>query len=133
MFGRLSVKLWSCNFNSQLANALIIEGDYQSSIAALESGYICAAQISYPELQVLFSVSNYLYFGFKFLFRFFKLGHTVIHFVLKLLFYFYVLLDSAFISAMMCDFTICCCLFYCVCIDVLCNFHTACAPHAMGR
>lgn len=61
---RLSVKLWSCNFNSQLANALIIEGDYQNSIAALESGYICAAQISYPQLQVLFSVSSYLYFRF---------------------------------------------------------------------
>ncbi|KAK9998990.1 hypothetical protein SO802_018593 [Lithocarpus litseifolius] len=53
----LSVKLWSCNFNSQLANALIIEGDYQSSIAALESGYICAAQISYPELQMFFATS----------------------------------------------------------------------------
>ena len=70
MFGirRLSVKLWSCNFNSQLANALIIEGDYQNSIAALESGYICAAQISYPQLQVLLSVSSYLYFRFFYAF-----------------------------------------------------------------
>lgn len=44
--------LWSCNFNSQLANALIIEGNYQSSISALQCGYICATQIGYPELQV---------------------------------------------------------------------------------
>lgn len=48
----LAVKLWSCNFNSQLANALIIEGDYQSSIAALDNGYVCATHIGYPELQV---------------------------------------------------------------------------------
>lgn len=53
----LSVKLWICNFNSQLANALIIEGDYQNSISALECGYICAAQISYPELQMFFATS----------------------------------------------------------------------------
>ena len=46
------MKLWSCNFNSQLANALIIEGDYQNSIAALESGYIFSVEICYPELQV---------------------------------------------------------------------------------
>ena len=53
-------------------------------------------------------------------FKFFKLGHTVIHFVLKtittcgynlkrcywliaFLFYFYVLLDSAFISVVVCS------------------------------
>ncbi|XP_024020426.1 sister chromatid cohesion protein SCC4 isoform X2 [Morus notabilis] len=53
----ISVKLWSCNFNSQLANALIIEGDYQSSISALECGYICATQIGYPELQMFFVTS----------------------------------------------------------------------------
>ncbi|GMY10398.1 sister chromatid cohesion protein SCC4 [Fagus crenata] len=53
----LSVKLWICNFNSQLANALIIEGDYPNSISALECGYICAAQISYPELQMFFATS----------------------------------------------------------------------------
>ncbi|XP_059659915.1 sister chromatid cohesion protein SCC4 [Cornus florida] len=50
-------KLWSCNFNSQLANALIIEGDYQGSISALESGYICATEIHYPELQMFFATS----------------------------------------------------------------------------
>lgn len=49
--------LWSCNFNSQLANALIIEGDYQSSISALQCGYICATQIGYPELQMFFVTS----------------------------------------------------------------------------
>lgn len=53
----LSVKLWSCNFNSQLANALIIEGDYQNSIAALESGYIFSVEICYPELQMFFATS----------------------------------------------------------------------------
>ncbi|KAK6912324.1 Chromatid cohesion factor MAU2 [Dillenia turbinata] len=52
-----SVKLWSCNFNSQLANALIIEGDYQNSIYALEHGYICAAEMCYPELQMFFATS----------------------------------------------------------------------------
>lgn len=45
------MKLWSCNFNSQLANALVIEGDYRSSLAALERGYMCASEIC-PELQV---------------------------------------------------------------------------------
>ncbi|CAK9321343.1 unnamed protein product [Citrullus colocynthis] len=53
----LSVKLWSCNFNSQLANALIIEGDYQNSISALESGYILSVEICYPELQMFFATS----------------------------------------------------------------------------
>ncbi len=62
------MKLWICNFNSQLANALIIEGDYQNSISALECGYICAAQISYPELQVLFSAIIPLFIS-MFLFR----------------------------------------------------------------
>lgn len=46
------MKLWSCNFNSQLANALSIEGDYQGSIFALECGYVCATEIHFPELQV---------------------------------------------------------------------------------
>ncbi|XP_040993384.1 sister chromatid cohesion protein SCC4 [Juglans microcarpa x Juglans regia] len=54
---QISVKLWSCNFNAQLANALTIEGDYQSSISALECGYVCATQISYPELQMFFATS----------------------------------------------------------------------------
>nr|AGG38121.1 maternal effect uncoordination 2-2 protein [Dimocarpus longan] len=51
------VKLWSCNFNSQLANALIIEGDYQNSVSALQAGYVCAAEISYPDLQLFFATS----------------------------------------------------------------------------
>lgn len=46
------MKLWFCNFNSQLANALIIEGDYQNSISALERGFNCATEICYIELQV---------------------------------------------------------------------------------
>ncbi|KAJ4979109.1 hypothetical protein NE237_009889 [Protea cynaroides] len=52
-----AVKLWSCNFNSQLANALIIEGDYQNSVSALECGYECATEICYPELQMFFATS----------------------------------------------------------------------------
>ncbi|XAR60838.1 hypothetical protein NMG60_11034362 [Bertholletia excelsa] len=51
------VKLWSCNFCSQLANALTIEGDYQGSISALENGYCCASEIYYPELQMFFATS----------------------------------------------------------------------------
>lgn len=49
---RISMKLWSCNFNSQLANALSIEGDYRGSLSALECGYACATEVYYPELQV---------------------------------------------------------------------------------
>ncbi|KAK3039861.1 hypothetical protein RJ639_028254, partial [Escallonia herrerae] len=52
-----SGKLWSCNFNSQLANALIIEGDYPGSVSALEHGYICATQMHYLELQMFFATS----------------------------------------------------------------------------
>ncbi|XP_048324557.1 sister chromatid cohesion protein SCC4 isoform X2 [Ziziphus jujuba] len=53
----IAVKLWCCNFNSQLANALIIEGDYPNSISALQCGFLCAAQICYPELQMFFATS----------------------------------------------------------------------------
>lgn len=53
----LPVKLWSCNFNSQLANALITEGDSQNSISALEHGFTCATEISNPELQMFFATS----------------------------------------------------------------------------
>ncbi|KAK2644662.1 hypothetical protein Ddye_019857 [Dipteronia dyeriana] len=53
----VAVKLWSCNFNSQLANVLIIEGDYLSSISALQAGYVSATEISYPDLQMFFSTS----------------------------------------------------------------------------
>nr|CAN75841.1 hypothetical protein VITISV_031634 [Vitis vinifera] len=52
-----AVKLWFCNFNSQLANALIIEGDYQNSISALERGFNCATEICYIELQMFFATS----------------------------------------------------------------------------
>ncbi|CAA0842406.1 Tetratricopeptide repeat (TPR)-like superfamily protein [Striga hermonthica] len=50
-------KLWSCNFNSQLANALIIEGDYNGSILALEQGLNCAMEMYFPELQMFFATS----------------------------------------------------------------------------
>ncbi|XP_019461720.1 PREDICTED: uncharacterized protein LOC109360945 [Lupinus angustifolius] len=53
----ISMKLWSCNFNSQLANALSIEGDYRGSLYALECGYVCATEICYPELQMFFATS----------------------------------------------------------------------------
>lgn len=49
---RLELKLWACNFYSQLANALIIEGDYQSSISVLERGQLCSTELRFPELQV---------------------------------------------------------------------------------
>nr|GLL42851.1 uncharacterized protein LOC109162714 [Ipomoea trifida] len=52
-----SARLWSCNFNSQLANALIIEGDYLGSISALERGFYSAAEMCYPELQMFFASS----------------------------------------------------------------------------
>ncbi|KAL2665114.1 hypothetical protein AAZV13_02G201300 [Glycine max] len=51
------MKLWFCNFNSQLANALSIEGDYQGSISALECGYACATEVCFPELQLFFATS----------------------------------------------------------------------------
>ncbi|KAG6403536.1 hypothetical protein SASPL_135760 [Salvia splendens] len=50
-------KLWSCNFNSQLANALIIEGDYHGSVSALQQGLAIAAEMFYPELQMFFATS----------------------------------------------------------------------------
>ncbi|XP_027333799.1 sister chromatid cohesion protein SCC4 isoform X3 [Abrus precatorius] len=53
----ISMKLWACNFNSQLANALSIEGDYRGSISALECGYVCATEVRYPELQMFFATS----------------------------------------------------------------------------
>ncbi|TKY56628.1 MAU2 chromatid cohesion factor-like [Spatholobus suberectus] len=53
----ISMKLWSCNFNSQLANALSIEGDYQGSISALVSGYVCATEVRLTELQMFFATS----------------------------------------------------------------------------
>ncbi|GFP98752.1 maU2 chromatid cohesion factor homolog [Phtheirospermum japonicum] len=50
-------RLWSCNFNSQLANALIIEGDYHGSILSLQQGLTCAMEMFYPELQMFFATS----------------------------------------------------------------------------
>lgn len=52
-----AAKLWYCNFISQLSTALIIEGDYQNSLATLEQGYNCAAEINYPEMQMFFATS----------------------------------------------------------------------------
>ncbi|KAF6146598.1 hypothetical protein GIB67_008884 [Kingdonia uniflora] len=53
----LLMKLWACNFYSQLANSLMIEGDYRSSISALEQGFSCITEIYYPELQMFFATS----------------------------------------------------------------------------
>ncbi|KAH6836865.1 Tetratricopeptide repeat superfamily protein [Perilla frutescens var. hirtella] len=50
-------KLWSCNFNSQLANALIIEGDYLGSVLALQQGLTIAVEMYYLELQMFFATS----------------------------------------------------------------------------
>ncbi|KAL9236853.1 hypothetical protein vseg_011475 [Gypsophila vaccaria] len=52
-----AAKLWYCNFTSQLATALIIEGDYANSLIALSQGYNAAAGICYPELQMYFATS----------------------------------------------------------------------------
>lgn len=52
-----AAKLWSCNFNSQLANALIIQGDYQASLSSLEHAYTSATEMHYPELQMFFATS----------------------------------------------------------------------------
>ncbi|XP_031497830.1 sister chromatid cohesion protein SCC4 isoform X1 [Nymphaea colorata] len=49
--------LWSCNFNLQLANALVIDGDYHGSIRTLECGYLCASQANYSELMMVFATS----------------------------------------------------------------------------
>lgn len=48
----VSAYLWSCNFNSQLANTFIIQADFPSSLSALESGFLSASHICFPELQV---------------------------------------------------------------------------------
>lgn len=53
--GRFSWKLWVCNFYSQLAITLIIEGDYHGSLSALEQGYVCATEMFYRELLVCMS------------------------------------------------------------------------------
>ncbi|KAK1377277.1 hypothetical protein POM88_033470 [Heracleum sosnowskyi] len=52
-----AAKLWSCNFNSHLANALIIQGDYQASLSSLEQAYMSATKLHYPELQMFFATS----------------------------------------------------------------------------
>lgn len=52
-----AMKLWTCNFNSQLANALVIEGDFQGSISALRRGYICATEFCSTEFQMFFASS----------------------------------------------------------------------------
>ncbi|GAB2233920.1 hypothetical protein Droror1_Dr00003150 [Drosera rotundifolia] len=53
----LNAKLWYCNFSSQLANALVIEGEYESAITALQHGFDTATEISYAELQMFFATS----------------------------------------------------------------------------
>ncbi|CAA6654570.1 unnamed protein product [Spirodela intermedia] len=55
--GDWEAKLWLCNFNSQLANALAIEGDYHASLSVLEDGFATATKICYPELQMFFATS----------------------------------------------------------------------------
>ncbi|XP_008777742.2 sister chromatid cohesion protein SCC4 isoform X1 [Phoenix dactylifera] len=49
--------LWSCNFHSQLASALAIEGDYPGALAALASGLAAASELRRPELQMFFAAS----------------------------------------------------------------------------
>ncbi|RVW56486.1 Sister chromatid cohesion protein SCC4 [Vitis vinifera] len=52
-----SPSIFACSFCLILANALIIEGDYQNSISALERGFNCATEICYIELQMFFATS----------------------------------------------------------------------------
>ncbi|KAH9310534.1 hypothetical protein KI387_025569 [Taxus chinensis] len=52
-----SAKLWSCNFNLQLANALTTEGDFQGALSALESGQQYARETKYHELEMVFATS----------------------------------------------------------------------------
>lgn len=53
----LAAKLWFCNFNSQLANSLILEGNYHNSLYALDCGYSSAVEICNPVLQMFFATS----------------------------------------------------------------------------
>ncbi|KAL0417927.1 UNVERIFIED_CONTAM: Sister chromatid cohesion protein SCC4 [Sesamum radiatum] len=46
-----------CDLNCKLANALIIEGDYNGSILSLQQGFTCAVEMCYPELQMFFATS----------------------------------------------------------------------------
>ncbi|KAJ4829815.1 hypothetical protein Tsubulata_025325 [Turnera subulata] len=54
---RVSLLLWTANFNSQLANFLISEGDFPAAISALESGFSSATELDFPELQMFFATS----------------------------------------------------------------------------
>ncbi|KAK1403686.1 hypothetical protein POM88_003291 [Heracleum sosnowskyi] len=62
-----AAKLWSCNFNSHLANALIIQGDYQASLSSLEQAYMSATELHYPKLQVSISFFNPLPYSLSFI------------------------------------------------------------------
>ncbi|KAJ7563492.1 hypothetical protein O6H91_03G112700 [Diphasiastrum complanatum] len=53
-----SANLWACNFNLQLANALTIEGDFNSAIRALDSGMEHASRTDCIELQMVFATSK---------------------------------------------------------------------------
>ncbi|XP_078436815.1 tetratricopeptide repeat (TPR)-like superfamily protein [Wolffia australiana] len=55
--GGWEANLWLCNFSSQLANALAIEGDYHGSLLSLEDGFATAARMCFPELQMFFATS----------------------------------------------------------------------------
>lgn len=52
-----SAMLWACNFNLQLANALTTEGDFPSSIRALQSGLSFAIKTGRHDLEMVFSTS----------------------------------------------------------------------------
>ncbi|XP_020591840.1 uncharacterized protein LOC110032522 [Phalaenopsis equestris] len=50
--------LWSCNFHSQLASALVIEADYPSALKSLDEGFSAACELRLPELQMFFVSST---------------------------------------------------------------------------
>ncbi|PKU62520.1 hypothetical protein MA16_Dca022192 [Dendrobium catenatum] len=50
--------LWSCNFHSQLASALVIETDYPAALKSLDEGFSAASELRLPELQMFFAAST---------------------------------------------------------------------------
>eukprot|EP00249_Psilotum_nudum_P021173 c28002_g1_i1 orf=52-2076(+) len=56
-----SALLWACNFNLQLANALTTEGDFTSSIRALELGLQHATKTNRTDLEVMVFATSILH------------------------------------------------------------------------
>ncbi|KAK3145050.1 hypothetical protein QOZ80_4AG0322090 [Eleusine coracana subsp. coracana] len=50
--------LWTCNFQAQLASALVIDGDPASALSALSAGAAAAADLGNPQLQLFFAATE---------------------------------------------------------------------------